>query len=89
MEISRLQTQADDAERKLVGALEEIVVAKTTALVEYQSLAEFKQVQEGALMISAHSFIMFGGNNRNGTYFSSGWRPGIWSLSSMHLQRPH
>ena len=42
MEISQLQARADDAERKLAGVLEEIVAAKTAALAEYQSSAEFK-----------------------------------------------
>ena len=44
MEISQLQAWAEDAERKLAGVPKEIVVAKTTALAEYQSSAEFQQV---------------------------------------------
>ena len=42
MEISRLQARVDDAERKLAGVPEEIVAAKTVALAEYQSSAEFE-----------------------------------------------
>ena len=42
MEISRLQAWVDDAERKLAGVTEEIIAAKTAALAEYHSLAEFK-----------------------------------------------
>ena len=37
MEVSRLQAWAEDAERKVVEALEEVVTAKTVALSEYQS----------------------------------------------------
>ena len=44
-EVSRLQAQADDAERKLAGVPEEIATAKTAALAKYQSSAEFEQVQ--------------------------------------------
>ena len=44
MEISWLQARANDAEKKLVGVPEEIVAAKTAALAEYQSSAEFQQV---------------------------------------------
>ena len=44
MEISQLQAQAEDAERKLAGVPEEITAAKTSALAEYQSSAEFQQV---------------------------------------------
>ena len=44
MKISQLQARADDAERKLAGVPEEIAVAKTAALAEYQSSAEFEQV---------------------------------------------
>ena len=44
MEISRLQARADNAKRKLVGVPEEIATAKTAALAEYQSSAEFEQV---------------------------------------------
>ena len=43
-EISWLQARVDDAERKLVGVPKEIAVAKTAALAEYQSSAEFDQV---------------------------------------------
>ena len=42
MEISQLQAQADDVERKLAGVPEEIAAAKTRALAEYQSLVEFE-----------------------------------------------
>ena len=44
MEISLLQAWAEDAERKLAGILEELAAAKTAALAEYQSSAEFQQV---------------------------------------------
>ena len=37
--------RAEDAERKLAGVAEEIATTKTAALVEYQSSAEFQQVQ--------------------------------------------
>ena len=35
MEVSHLQAQAEDAERKVVEAVEEVAVAKTVALSEY------------------------------------------------------
>ena len=35
MEVSRLQAQAEDAERKVAGVVREIVAAKTMALSEY------------------------------------------------------
>ena len=44
MDISRLQARVDDAERKLVGVPKEIAAARTAALAEYQSSAEFEQV---------------------------------------------
>ena len=44
MEISRLQARVDDAERKLAGVPEEIIAARTAAMAEYQSSAEFEQV---------------------------------------------
>ena len=44
MEVSRLQAQAEDAERKVVEAIEEVIAAKTVALSEYQSSAKFEQV---------------------------------------------
>ena len=44
MEISRLQAWFDDVERKLARVPEEIVAARTTALVEYQSSSKFEQV---------------------------------------------
>ena len=44
MEVSRLQAWAEVAKRKAAEATEDVVVAKTMALSEYQSLAEFKQV---------------------------------------------
>ena len=44
MEVSRLQAWVEDAERKMVEATEEVVVARTVALSEYQSSAEFEQV---------------------------------------------
>ena len=44
MEISWLQARADDAERKLAGVPKEIAAAKTAAVAEYQSSAEFEQV---------------------------------------------
>ena len=43
MEISQLQARAEDAERKLARVPKEIATAKTTALAEYQSSAEFQQ----------------------------------------------
>ena len=45
MKISQLQARAEDAEMRLAGVLEEIVVAKTAALAKYQSSVEFQQVQ--------------------------------------------
>ena len=42
MEISRLHARADDAEKRLAEVPKEIVAAKTAALVEYQSSAEFR-----------------------------------------------
>ena len=45
MEISQLQAQVDDAKRKLARVPEEIAAARTAALAEYQSSAEFEQVQ--------------------------------------------
>ena len=39
-----MQARVDDAEKKLAGVPKEIVVARTTALAEYQSSAEFEQV---------------------------------------------
>ena len=44
MEISRLQARVDDVERKLAGVPKEITVARTAAMAEYQSSAEFEQV---------------------------------------------
>ena len=44
MQISQLQAQADDVERKLARVPEEIAVAKTVALAEYQSSAKLEQV---------------------------------------------
>ena len=44
MEISRLQARVDDIERKLAGVPKEIAAARTAALAEYRSSAEFKQV---------------------------------------------
>ena len=57
MEISRLQAQADDVERKLAGVPEEISVAKTAALAEYQSSAEFGQVREESFDDGVRTFI--------------------------------
>ena len=57
MEISQLQTWANDAERKLVGVPEEIAASKTAALAEYQSSAEFKQVQEESFDDGVGTFI--------------------------------
>ena len=42
MEISQLQARVDDAKRKLARVPEEITAARTVALAEYQSLAEFE-----------------------------------------------
>ena len=42
MEISQLQAWAKDEERKLAGVPEEIFVARTAALAEYQSSVEFE-----------------------------------------------
>ena len=44
MEVSQLQARAKDAGRKVAGVTGEITAAKTAALSEYQSSAEFKQV---------------------------------------------
>ena len=45
MEISRLTTRAEGVERKLDEVPKEIAAAKTAALAEYESSAEFEQVQ--------------------------------------------
>ena len=42
MEVSQLQAQVEDAERKVAGVAGEIVIAKTVALSKYQSSAEFE-----------------------------------------------
>ena len=42
MEVSQLQAQDEDAEKKLARVPEEITTAKTTALAEYQSSVEFR-----------------------------------------------
>ena len=57
MEISRLHARADDAERRLVEVPKEIVAAKTTALAEYQSSAEFRQVQDEGFEDCVCTFI--------------------------------
>ena len=57
MEISQLQARADDIERKLAGVPKEIVVAKTAALAEYQSLAEFEQVWDESFDDGVCTFI--------------------------------
>ena len=57
MEISQLQAQAEDAERKLAGVPEEIASAKTVALAEYQSLVEFQQVQGESFDDGVRTFI--------------------------------
>ena len=44
MEVSCFQARAEDSERKVVKAAEEVAVAKTVALSEYQSSVEFNQV---------------------------------------------
>ena len=57
MEISQLQARVDNAERKLVGVLEEIVVARIATLAEYQSSAEFEQVRNENFDEGVHTFI--------------------------------
>ena len=57
MEISWLQARADDTERKLAGVPEEIAAAKTVALAEYQSSAEFEQVREESFDNGVSAFI--------------------------------
>ena len=57
MEISRLHARVDDAERRLVEVPREIAAAKTAALVEYQSLAEFWQVQDEGFEDGVRTFI--------------------------------
>ena len=44
MEVSQLQAQAEDTERKMAETAREVAAAKTVALSEYQSSAKFKQV---------------------------------------------
>ena len=44
MKVSRLQTQAESAERTTTEAAEEVVAAKAMALSEYQLSVEFQQV---------------------------------------------
>ena len=44
MEVSQLQARAEDAERNVAGVAREIDAAKTAALSEYRSSAEFEQV---------------------------------------------
>ena len=39
-----MQARVEDAERKVAGVTGEIIVAKTVAVSEYQSSAEFEQV---------------------------------------------
>ena len=41
MEVSQLQAQAEDAERKVAETTREVATAKIVALSEYQSSAEF------------------------------------------------
>ena len=57
MEVSRLQAQTEDAERKVARVPEEIVAGKTAALSEYQSSAEFKQVRADNFDEGVRTFI--------------------------------
>ena len=57
IEISQLQARAEDTERKLVRVPEEVTAAKTAALAEYQSSAEFQQVQGESFDDGVHTFI--------------------------------
>ena len=47
----------DDAERKLAGVPEEIAAARTAALAEYQSSAEFELVRSKNFDDGVHTFI--------------------------------
>ena len=89
MEISRLTARTEGAERKLVEVPKEIVVAKTAALAEYQSSAEFEQVQCDSFDDGVRTFIFMSGmSTRSGTCRYLVRRLGKRWLSSMHLQRP-
>ena len=57
IEISRLTARAEGQERKLSEVPKEIFAAKTTALVEYQSSAKFKQVWSESFEDGVHTFI--------------------------------
>ena len=57
MEISRLHARVDDAERRLVEVPREIVAAKTTALADYQSSAEFRQVRDEGFEDGVRTFM--------------------------------
>ena len=57
MEISRLHARVDDAERRLAEVPREISVAKTAALAEYQSSAEFRQVRDEGFEDGVLTFI--------------------------------
>ena len=57
IEISRLTAQTEGAKKKLAEVPKEIAVTKTAALAEYQSLAEFKQVQSEGFKDGVCTFI--------------------------------
>ena len=57
MEVSWLQAQAEDAERKVAGFPGEIVASKTMALSEYQSSAEFELVRVDNFDEGVRTFI--------------------------------
>ena len=57
MEVSWLQARAEDAERKVAEIAGEIAAARTVALFEYHSLAEFKQVCANNFDEGVHTFI--------------------------------
>ena len=57
MKISQLTARAEDAERKLAKFPKEIDAAKSAASTEYQSLAEFGQVQSEGFEDGVHNFI--------------------------------
>ena len=88
MEISRLQAQANDAERNWLGSPRKLLQPKLQPWPSTSLRLSLNRFGMTALtMVSAHSFTMFGMSTRNGTCLSLGRQPRRWSLSSMHLQR--
>ena len=57
MEISQLHARANDVEKRLAEVPREIAATKTTALAEYQSSAEFRQVRDEGFEDGVRTFI--------------------------------